>query len=419
MRRRLTKLKELGALPAEADFAALRDLEEKHGGSFRFPGTTSSTKENEQTEFEAKRQKLLRDLESGGIDVTEKENVPPNDKKNNNQVPASEKESTASAAENAHEASAESKRRTLDVASSRRLLFGSLGVRTPRTKEDEEATRKKLAGKVRDTVSQKQATEETPAEVESDSEENWQDKLLIRATECIFDDVELTAPPFPFEQRWDTEAGDIIRQRKGWGKKRRRKQRIQVYDGQDEEEEYYGNGGHWDEDEEGLQLNYDDTEQPYHDMEGVEQTGQEDAPEETDKDLPEVSDDPSSLGDLVEGDLKKGTVIAFKQLDMSKATNWQPTVSGYRVAEIHDVFEDEILKLRLAKRDRRQPKMTEDDEDEPQYSGFEMPGFDDDEAEDDGFREVSFSDLIDSKLLRAATVAGGPGDAEKASLSVQ
>ncbi|PLB49602.1 hypothetical protein P170DRAFT_437186 [Aspergillus steynii IBT 23096] len=413
MRRRLAKLKELGALPAEADFAALRDLEEKHGGSYRFPAAAPSSKESEQTEFEAKRQKLLRDLESGGIDITEKENVPPGSDKENNQV-------NNQVSENANEASPGSKRRTLDVASSRRLLFGSLGVRTPRTKEDEEATRKKLAGKVRNNVTQKVAAEEVPiADIESDSEENWEDKLLIRATECIFDDVELTAPPFPFEQRWDAEAGDIIRQRKGYGKKRKRKQRIQVYDGQEEEEEYYGNDDYWPGDEDGLELNYDDTEQPNLDMEGVEQTGQEDTAKSSEEtgDLPEIPDDLASLGDLVEGDLKKGSVIAFKQLDMSKATNWQPTVSEYRVASIHEVFEDQVLKLQLAKRDWRQPKEVEDDEDEPEYSGFEMPGFDDDEAEDDGFREVSFSDLIDPKLLRAASAAGGPGDAEKASFS--
>ncbi|KAK1150012.1 hypothetical protein N8T08_003570 [Aspergillus melleus] len=425
MRRRLAKLKELGALPAEADFAALRDLEEKNGGSYQFPPTTPGTNENEQAEFEAKRQKLLRDLESGGIDVTEKENVPSSGKENNNQVnnqvPESEKENTIPAAETANEASVESKRRTLDVASSRRLLFGSLGVRTPRTKEDEEATRKKLAGKVKNTngYPRKSVTEEAPVESESDSDENWQDKLLIRATECFFEDIELTAPPFPFEQRWDAEADAIIRQRKGWGKKRKRKQRIQVYDGEYEEEDYYGNDDYYCQDEEDPQLNYDDTEQPSHEMEGIEQNGHEDVEpsDETEGDLPQVPDDPASLGDLVEDDLKKGSVIAFRQLDMSKATNWQPTVSEYRVAKIHDVFEDQVLKLRLAKRDRRQLKETEDDEDEPEYSGFEMPGFDDDEAEDDGFREVSLSDLIDAKLLQAGNVAGSPGESEKASFS--
>ena len=32
------------------------------------------------------------------------------------------------------------------MSSTKRLVFGSLGVRTPKTKEDEEATRNKLAG---------------------------------------------------------------------------------------------------------------------------------------------------------------------------------------------------------------------------------------------------------------------------------
>ena len=82
--------------------------------------------------------------------------------------------------------------------------------------------------------------------------------------------------------------------------------------------------------------------------------------------MPSVPSDPSSLRDLVEDDLKCGT-----------------------------------LNLRLAKRDRRQVKEIELEEDGPQYSGFEMPGYED-EGEDDGFREMSFADLIDPKLLRPA-----------------
>ena len=68
-------------------------------------------------------------------------------------------------------------------------------------------------------------------------------------------------------------------------------------------------------------------------------------------------------------------------------------------------------------RDRKAARETEDDEDdEPEYSGFEMPGYDED-AEDDGFREKSFGDLIDPKLLRAAERAEA-GEAQDASMSV-
>ncbi|QMW46206.1 hypothetical protein G4B11_009661 [Aspergillus flavus] len=395
MRRRLSKLKELGALPAEADFAALRDWEDKNKGQRFVPEISGSNKGPEMEEFEERRQKLLRDIDSGGIDITDGTFSPlkPVEESNQSQSKELAKQHEATV-EEAGEVVPEPKRRTLDVASSRRLLFGSLGVRTPRTKEDEEATRKKLAGKANNFVPQKKVSDELTDAPESDLDEDWENKLIVRATECVYDDIQLTAPPFPFEQRWDYEAGDLIRQRKGLGKKRKRRQQLQVYD---EEEGDYGGGEDSFVDDD-LHHNYDDSEQLY--SEANDHEAAQIAEEKSD-DLPSVPSDPSSLRDLVEDDLKCGCVLAFKQLDVSKATNWQPTVTDFRVAEIHDVYDDGTLNLRLAKRDRRQVKEIELEEDGPQYSGFEMPGYED-EGEDDGFREMSFADLIDPKLLRPA-----------------
>ena len=417
MRRRLAKLKELGALPAQADFAALREWEETNGRSYYVPEKQSDVKEQERAEFEAKRQKLLRDLESGGIDVTVVSHKDTNPPQSAAEIDRAQPAANM-AADEGNQASPTPKRRTLDVASSRRMLFGSLGVRTPRTKEDEEATRKKLAGKIHPAQAQKPSKEDASKVSESDSDENWQDKLILGATECIYDDIKLTPPPFPFEQRWDTEAGDIIRQRKGWGKKRKRRQQLQVYNGEEVE---YGNSdyGYSTGD---IQLNYDDTEQPNGNTEEIEHAAEptaEEHLEDTANDLPALPSDTGSLQGMYVEDLKKGKVFAFRQLEISKATSWQPTVSGYRVAKIHDVFEDGIVKIRLAKRDRRQARDDEDwdeENDRPQYSGFEMPGLDDEE--DDGFRELSFADLIEPKLLRAADAAG-LGDAGKPSMSVQ
>ena len=442
LRRRLSKLKEFGVLPEQADFNALREWETTNGNwNFGFdqnkPNATTGgkrqAKEQEQQEFEAKRQRLLRDLESGGVDIdvfNEKENVPSTQDVEKEAVVQPEEDTATENIETAEPL----KKRSLDVASTKRLLFGSLGVRTPRSKEDEEATRKKLAGKVNNFQSQSKAGEEerqAAEESENDLDENWKDKLVIRATECVFDDIELTAPPFPFQQRWDDEADAIIRKRKGWGKKRKRKQRIQVYD-EPEEESWYDNGydnGYDNYENSELQLNYDDTEQHIDEgpteMDGVEETTAEVPESAKDDDLPRMPDDTSSIPDLVEEELKKESIIAFKQLDMSKETNWQPRVSEYRVAEIHDVFEDGIISVKLAKRDRRQKKEDYDDDDEydgpRRYSGFEMPGFEDDEQDDDGFREVAFPELIEPKLLRAAAAAddaGKEGDAREVSKSV-
>jgi hypothetical protein len=427
LRRRLSKLKEFGVLPAEAGFDALREWEETHGGwhggahlplpdelSVLSTATTKiSKKEQEQLDFEARREKLLRDLASGGVDVdeaSEKENVPPQtaDAK---EVPETAEATSGEVASEEDEAPevASSKeapaRRKLDIASSKRLLFGSLGVRTPKTKEDEEATRRKLAAQFTKANTRRQTAEHPPVEEEedNDSDVDWENKLIIKATECIFDDIELTAPPFPFENRWDQDADTLIRQRKGWGKKRKRKQRIQVYheDEYPEEEEDEEQNYDWPAYEEDMELNYDD--EPAN--AGNDATDC--------SDLPNLPEDPSSIPDLLECEAKVGAIIVFRQLDMSKATNWQPRMSEYRVAEVHELLGNGAINVRLAVRDRR-PKAPVDEDDEPrEYDGFEMPGFDDEE--DDGYRELAFAELSDPKLLQPAPQVieddkGAPGD---------
>lgn len=417
LRRRLSKLKEIGVLPAEADFAALRAWEEANG-SWQFPDESSimstavrndQKKEQEQRDFEAKRQKLLRDLASGGVDVdeiSEKENVPP--------PPADREQAAPDTAENAETADVDkpevepTNRRQLDIASSRRLLFGSLGMRTPKTKEDEETARQKLTAQASALQPRRKPVEVAPEQegVEEDEDVDWQSKLVIKATECIYDDIELSAPPFPFENRWDEDADAIIRQRKGWGKKRKRKQRIQVFNGDEDQDEYADPNTAC---EDNMQLNYDD-EWP----EAVEEPVT--APEKVnvEDDLPLFPEDKSTVSDLLECEAKAGAIIAFRQLDMSKATNWQPQMSDYRVAEVLD-FSKDTVKVRLAVRDRQPKPQTVDEDDEPRrYSGFEMPGYEDEE-EDDGYRELTFAELSDPKLLRPAPggVIDDSGDAIK------
>lgn len=407
LRRRLTKLKELGFLEEDADFDALREWDSSNGGSSTGNGAAKTLRQREQEDFEAKRQKLLRDLESGGVDVSymsEKENIRPSSVAPDTSELEDQDEQYETANDTAQATPEVTKqRRSLDVASTRRLLFGSLGVRTPRSKAEEEATRKKLAGKFRESTHQQ--AEQPPAEPqESEPEVDWREKLILGATECVFDDIELSTPPFPFQQRWDEEAGYIIQQRKGRNKKRKRRQQPQVYD-----EEADVNGDYYGDDD--MQLNYDDTEQPGE----MDETTTRMA-EDTEDDLPELPSDASSLPGLAEKDLKPGLVLAFKQLDVSKETNWQPMVSDYRIAVVSDVFENNILNIQLAKAYRRQPKDEDAEEGPFKYSGFEMPGMDD-EGEDDGFREVPFDDLIEPKLLRAAPAADA-GDQDTASMSV-
>ncbi|KAJ5707955.1 hypothetical protein N7488_007756 [Penicillium malachiteum] len=405
LRRRLSKLKEIGVLPAEADFAALRSWEEQNGG-WHYPEdlsimsnrpSKSEKEDQEQREFEARRQKLLKDLAAGGVDVeeaSEKENMPPRTSTVSESAIPEQSKDEAPEPER-------SSRRTLDIASSRRLIFGPLGLRAPKTKEDEEATRTKLAALV-NKGQRKKPIETPPVELNEDENDGrdskWQEKLIISATECMLPDITLTAPPFPFVNRWDKDANDKIRAEMGWGKKRKRKQRIQVYDGcEDEDYEDYQNEG----DTYGDHSNWEETE-----LYDNEEPEAQNAPSEqaaTVDDLPSLPKDPSSLADLLECQAKPGAIIAFRQLDMSKDTNWQPRMSEYRVAEVHKV-EQGNLHVQLAVRDRK-PKKNDynSEDDEPrEYSGFEMPGFDEDEGDDEGFRELAFAELSDPKLLKFA-----------------
>lgn len=412
MRRRLGRLKELGALHKDADFAALRTFDDTHKGPIIAPalGAKTQKKEEEQAEFEAKRQKLLRDLESGGVDVdatSEKENVPPGHE-------VEEPAEGGVVDQPASEMAEEPVKKRLDVASFKRHLFGSLGVRTPRSKEDEEVTRKKLAGEPRQFQSQRE-TEEAFEEAEGEPEVDWQDKLILKATECVVDDIELTDPPFPFRQRWDFDAQNTIRQRKSLGKKRKRGRGRQL-DGMADQAEYedygYANGEELNYDDivfDGVEIDGDDEMLNYDDN-AVDMEAEHDG-DAADTDLPTLPDDLSSLADLVESEVKKGMIIAFKQLDMSKATNWQPRVSEYRVAETDSDPEDGMFSIRLAKRDRTLREDVGDEEGERQYSGFEMPGFEDED--DDGFREVAFSDLIEPKLLRVVDPGVGNKEASQ------
>ncbi|OJD17645.1 hypothetical protein AJ78_02295 [Emergomyces pasteurianus Ep9510] len=435
LRRKLEKLKELGILHKDAKFDDLRKWCEANPGPF--PGTlgegisgTHAKDDDEQSEFERKRAQLLRDIAKGGIDVS------PQHTKSTTKLSPPESMSTTpiNGANGVPELGAESSKRqsTLDVPSSRRLVFGSLGLKTPKNKKDEDALREKLVPQLSQPKSQSTpvSAEEVhkPTEAEAGSIENWEDRLTLQATECLYDDIKLSTPPFPFVQRWDKAAQAAIRERKGnqqsSGKKRKRKSRNHQEDYYDQEgwngevrfsnehELDYGGDGV---DEHGIStksLNGAARDQPNFDMTDVEvKSPDKDAPTD---DLPSLPDDISTLRDARDEDMKPGAIITFKQLDMSKATNWQPLVSEYRTAIVEGVA-DGTLMLRLARRHREQPPENHDDGDDEatRYTKFEMPGYDDWNGEDDGFREMQFGEFIEPKLLSAAPLDSAVDVVEK------
>lgn len=418
LRSRLEKLKSLGELPPEANFDDLKNWQAKNGKAplMEVTDLKREARSKEQSEIEIKRQQLLRDLASGGVDVdghSEKENIPPRYRNGKQQVDVQESPQksngspattitleatveTPAADEQAKPSPTEIKRRKLDLSSTKRLLFGSLGVRAPKTKEDEEALRTKLDSSRTKPAPEKVAEAETAEKEieEEEADENWQQKIVLSATECLYDDIELAAPPFPFQQRWDSDANHAIRQRKNNNNKKNKKRKQRDW----QEEEAY-------ESYQDTALNYDDlpttTEK--------ETTAQKE--EEVinvngdDADLPSLPSDIAALPVIMnDSEVTVGSIIAFKHLLMSKATNWQPQISDYKVAKVGKIYDNGTFDMVLAKRDREVSEKTETDENGVrQYSGFEMPE-DDHEVEDDGLRSVTFADLIEPKMIKAAVV---------------
>ncbi|PGH14569.1 hypothetical protein AJ80_05889 [Polytolypa hystricis UAMH7299] len=423
LRRRLAKMKEAGVLSSEADFDDLRAWDQLNGNKY-LPDTNDDSaasqdeRADEQLEFEKKRERLLRDLESGGVDIT------PSSTNNNNH-------NEGAVADDLKETISDSLKRPakLDIASSKRLISGSLGVNVPKTKEDEESTREKLASKGHVPKQAPKPTSTDEPAVNGDSYdigfvEDWGEKINLQATECVYEDVKLTQPPFPFVQRWDREAQAVIKEFRGdqqpRGKKRKRKTRIPIDYHEEEYEESFNdlNG-------DDIQLDYgDDTmeittnnnasasnsgdysnDKSTCDLSKVDvhiSSSDRSRSEESRDDLPKLPNDVSSLPDATESDLNVGAIVAFKQLDVSKATNWQPQVSQYLTAVVEQVLDDSTVVVRLVERDR-EPVRNETDEESGVrlYSKFEMPGYDD-QDEDDGVRELRYDEMMEPKLLRSA-----------------
>ncbi|GBF62576.1 hypothetical protein TMEN_5126 [Trichophyton mentagrophytes] len=421
-RRRLVRLKIAGILDKDANFEDMRAWENGQGGS---EAVNALLEAKEQSEFERKREQLLRDIDEGGIEVPS----PSEKRRKHKETPSSiEVDCLATSTPAKDKASPVPRQSKLDIDSTRRLLFGSLGVKTPKTKEDEEQTRAKLAQK--SSLTPKATPKESECVTLETSKEvlqpiqNWQAKITLKATECFYDGVELSTPPFPFVQRWDSNAQAVIQELRASQapqskkKKKNKRKRQSQSNGENEKgypEEYGQNENHSNED---ITLDYgDETGGPSMDVSLVAEI-QPKAKSQGDKrtsspknqgpmesragDLPPLPKDMSTLPNADKTNLWPGAIFAFKQLDVSKATNWQPQVSSYRTAIVENVNSTNTITFRLAKRDRDVVESDDADDGQPRsYTKFEMPGFDDIEEEDDGLRELEIQNLIDSKLISA------------------
>ncbi|GKT60012.1 hypothetical protein ColTof4_00153 [Colletotrichum tofieldiae] len=332
-------------------------------------------------------------------------------------------EPSKSSAAQTEEVSAQRRMRP-NIGATRRMLMGSLGLKNPKTKADEDRIRQDLMKGVRphtnarlaEASSQPDGPAQTQEPVQEDPEA-WREKIAYRAVECCHDGIELSEPPFPFVQRWDPQ-----QQVEEWfgsngkrGGKRKRVQRNQA--------QYYEDGDSqaskkrrvtgdsvgvtFSDAVESLEegdttLNYDDPP----DEPPVVKAAAEGSQATDIDDLPSLPSDLTTLPDLGPGEAKLGMVITWKQWLLSSATNWQPEVVNLTgiLVRVHD--EDATdLEFLLAQRDRdvdKTEKKYDEDTGERVYDRFEAPD-DDDDADDEpdqGYRRLKYTDLIEPKIVQ-------------------
>lgn len=318
------------------------------------------------------------------------------------------------------------KRLRLDVSSSKRLVFGSLGVRAPKTKEDETNLTAKF---MKDARPLQVFKPEDPSEASEPSvsqpnknDNSWKDKIVLMAVECCEEGIELSTPPFPFVQRWDPQQKKKPKNVYNSRRDKKRKRNDDHYyiempglsAGEDtciwEPSASFGPEAP----ATGLLLEKQDQSTSRTENNEYENVSNEKSQVEADgsvpisadgggiPDLPSLPDDMSACLSLTEATTMPGTIIAFKQLDMSKETNWQPNISDYRTAVVDCLKNNGTLRMILARRDQsKKEELYDQHTGERLYSKFEMPGFDED-AEKPGVLEISFSELIEPKLIQAA-----------------
>ncbi|KEQ94189.1 hypothetical protein AUEXF2481DRAFT_41364 [Aureobasidium subglaciale EXF-2481] len=352
-------------------------------------------------EFNQKREALLASLQSGGVDI-------------NHDLSAisspSEDVIMDTAGPSTVSTQPEVRRARLDLASSNRLLFNSLGVRAPKNDADRQRLQAKLAAPTRKPVT-KSTTATTPMREPSVEAEEvgptdvnaWKSKISLSAVECAPGQEEYyySTPPFPFYQRWDPSQ-----------RTKKRKRGSQPFDSsklqRTEEEldnsysEYYNEGADDD------ALNYGDDED---ETAGAQESDQEAATaqllaESSDAaDLPALPSDLSTLPPLTNENTVPGAIIAFARFEVSAATNWAPAMSPVRTASIQHVSDNKSLGLQLAKRDI--PGKQYDSQGRRLFDKFEMiTGDEDEDDEDDGFLEIDVAEMIDPRLVLAAEVRG-------------
>ena len=431
--KRLIQLKQLGVLPPHATFADLRGA-----GNESFTDLLEESNNESADLLEKRRQSLLEKIEAGGIDVSQEANVvgvpkspsqpmiisknaspanlgaqtaESNNTSEQNNATIEDSNNTTNGKSVPVESETPRRRAKLDVASSRRMLFGSLGLRTPKTLADEDKLRKKLMENVRPSAPIP-TTAPLVIETEPEEDDSWRDKIVLKAVECCYDGIELSTPPFPFVQRWDPQQqGGSRRQKGGVKSKKRKRNQSQYYENNEDDGTFYTEDQHFAGDAENAeeechegtirQSGFGETQSAINNHLPCD-TQESLLTSTAMEDLPAVPADIEAYPALNEDLAQPGAIIVFKEIHMSAETNWSPLVSGYRTAIVVKSLGNGRLELTLAHRDRQ----TDDKEYDPEtgdrvYQKFEMPDADD-QQDDDGRIELNISEMIEPKLQSLA-----------------
>lgn len=457
--KKLAYLKENNILPPSADLTTLRAWEQSADWTTAAPGLTkhmnatetssstlaggdsNSTEDlNEELDLATRRQQLLNSIASGGVEIgvsgkaiqDEDEEGP---EVQSNKVAAKNaaltehlyRQNIDSMANEEAASQAASSRRGLDMSSAQRLLYGSLGVRTPKTQEQKDALQKRLADRQGTAApkskskAQSKQPEVVADEVEEDTEA-WMQRIDLRAVECCDEGVELSTPPFPFYQRWDPQ----YRKKKNRNlatyanpprNKRRRGNQGNVVGEFVESYDKYNQDGYGD------ALDYDgdggdDADWDQDDLAEQQLLNEVNAEALVD-DFPPLPEDVSTLATLASDDAQSGDYVTYTELVCSPATNWQPSMLTRTVQLVEKDQDAGAWKVKLAVRDL--PPKEYDEDGNRVYGKFEMAEMSDDEEdaeEDERIKVMAFAELADARLLKRAeaeestTVTGAEADAE-------
>lgn len=327
----------------------------------------------------------------------------------------------------------------IDLAAKKAALLHTLGAGSNFPDQDSQPT---LGRDVSMTAGDTQASRAAAGE----DLDAWKQKIFYRAVEVVQEGVELSEPPFPFVQRWDPQqrwTSQRNSQRRG---KRKSRDDFQFYDDpsiynakkrrfrQPDADDYY-----YQEDtttflgeQEDVMLDYDDVSFNPDDSPmftdrtpGLHMSDRNDQVDADTDDLPPLPKDMSSLPELRTSELKKGVIIAYKQLLCTEATKWQPQLSDFVTATVSQIYDTgkQEFQVQLARRDRnvdRNERKYDEETGQRIYGKFEAPDEDEEEevdGEDEGFRDVFFGQMVEARVVQSAndtdkTHASGSGQLE-------